>query len=216
MSKITTESEVRLSYTSVLEPKAQDNEKPDVLTYSTAILIPKSDTATVDAIRAAIKEALADGVAKKWNGKTPPNLKNPLRDGDLPKANGDDPDEAYMGHWFINAKGPRGGQEAPILLGKNGLPTHEYAVIYSGVYGRVSLQFYPFDKSGNKGVACSIMSFLSGEHGDALGAPPLTAASAAADFGVTTPASEFDTPKSGATDADGDPVAQSADDPWAS
>jgi hypothetical protein len=210
MSKITTDTEVRLSYTSVLEPKAQDSEKPDVLTYSTAILIPKSDTATVDAIRAAVKEALADGVAKKWNGKTPPNLKNPLRDGDLPKANGDDPDEAYKDHWFLNAKGPRGGAEAPILLGKNGLPTHEYAVVYSGVYGRVSLQFYPFDKSGNKGVACSIMSFLSGEHGDALGAPPLTAASAAADFGVATPASEFDTPAS--TPAASEPEASASDD----
>lgn len=215
MSKVTTESEVRLSYTSLLEARAQDVEKPDEKTFSTAILIPKTDTATVEAVRAAIKEALADGVAKKWNGKTPPNLKNPLRDGDAPKANGDDPDESYIGHWFLNAKGPRGGVEKPILLDKNGEATSDYAVVYSGVYGRVSLQFFAFDKQGNKGVAASITSFLSGQHGDALGAPPLTAESARNEFGVSTPASaakdEFSNKEPGPVEA-----ASDDDDPWAS
>ena len=43
MSKITTATEVRLSYTNLLEPRAQDASKPDVLTYSSAVLIPNSE-----------------------------------------------------------------------------------------------------------------------------------------------------------------------------
>lgn len=185
MSKVITKTELRLSYTNLLVPRAQSEDKPEVLTYSTALLIPKSDTATVDAIKAAIKEALDEGVVKKWGGKRPANLKNPLRDGDAERPD----DEVYAGHYFINGKGPKGGKEAPILLAANGAKTTDPSVIYSGVYARVGIQFYPFDVSGNRGVACGITSVLSSEHGDPLG-NTVTVESALADFGVTAPVSD--------------------------
>jgi hypothetical protein len=185
MSKVTTKTEVRLSYTYLITPRAQDEEKPNVLTYSTAILIPKSDKATVKEIQAAIKEALADGVAKKWGGKTPKGLRNPMRDGDVDRPD----DENYAGCFFINAKGPRGGAEKPILLDKRGQETDEVDVIYSGVFARVSLQFYPYDKAGNRGVACGISSVLSMEHGEPLG-NTVTPATAREEFGVTTSAED--------------------------
>lgn len=188
MSKVTTKSEVRLSYTNLLTPRAQNDEKPDDLTYSTAILIPKGDTETTDAVRAAVKEALADGVSKKWSGRTPKDLKNPLRDGDEKVDKDGNPDELYAGHWFLNAKGPKGGQEKPILLNKHGAETDSDNDIYSGVYARVSLQFYPYDKSGNRGVACGISAVQSAGHGDPLGGT-VTVDSARSEFGISTPAS---------------------------
>jgi hypothetical protein len=183
MSKVTTATEVRLSYTNLLTPRAQNAEKPDELTFSTSILIPKSDTATVDAIKKAVAEAAAEGVTKVWDGKRPAGLKNPLRDGDADRPD----DENYKGMWFINAKGPRGGKEAPILLDSKGQETAKAEVIYSGVMARVALQFYPYAKQGNKGVAAGISSVLSLEKGEPLG-NVVTADSARNEFGIVTPA----------------------------
>lgn len=210
MSKVITQTEVRLSYTNLLAPRAQDDTKPDVLTYSTAILIPKDDKKTVKDIQAAIKEALAEGVAKKWGGKAPSNLKNPLRDGDAERPD----DETYAGHFFLNAKGPRGGKEQPILLDKIGNQTDSASIIYSGVNARVALQFYPFDVSGNRGVAAGVSSVLSMQTGEPLG-NTVTAASARDEFGVSTPAGaaakDFSGSTAAAEEADAD---DSDDDPW--
>ncbi len=204
MSKVTTKTEVRLSYTYLLTPRAQ-NEGDDP-TFSTALLIPKSDTETIKAIKAAIGEALTDGIAKLWGGKKPSNLRNPLRDGDEDRAD----DEVYAGHYFLNAKGPRGGKEQPILMDADGRETTSQSVIYSGVNARVSLQFYPYDKNGNRGVACGVSAVLSSGKGEALG-NTVTAESARGEFGVKTPAgsakADFDEdPKTSTDDADDDDV----------
>ena len=212
MSSVTTPTEVRLSYTNLLSPRAQSTERPDDLTYSTAILIPKSDTATVELIRDAVKEALAEGVTKKWGGKRPNGLKNPLRDGDADRPD----DEVYAGHYFINAKGPRGGQEKPILLDSRGEETSSDGDIYSGVFGLAALQFYPYDKNGNKGVAAGLSAFQSAGHGDPLG-NTVTVDSARKAFGITTPASDakdaFAGTKASEPEASSD---ADADDPWES
>jgi Protein of unknown function (DUF2815). len=205
MSKITTAAPVRLSYTYLLTPRAQnDGDEP---TFSTALLIPKSDTATIEAIKGAIAEALTDGVSKLWGGKRPGNLRNPLRDGDADRPG----DEVYAGHYFLNAKGPRGGKEQPIMMGADGEETSSQSVIYSGVNARVSLQFYPYDKNGNRGVACGISAVLSTGKGEALG-NTVTVESARDEFGVKTPAgsakAEFaesgSTSKAAASDDDDD------------
>lgn len=214
MSKVTTQNEVRLSYTNLLTPRAQDPQKPDVLTYSTAILIPKSDTATVDAIKAAIKEALQEGAVKKWGGKLPKGLKNPLRDGDEERED----DANYKGHYFINAKGPRGGQEQPIMLDgtRGAVETTSADVIYSGVFARVSLQFYPFDVSGNRGIACGVASILSSGKGEPL-ANTVTASSARDEFGVSSPAGDAAKEFSSETAPEAAEVStDEVEDPWES
>jgi len=211
MSQVTTKTEVRLSYTNLLSPRAQSTERPDDLTYSTAILIPKSDTETVNAIKAAIKEALAEGVSKKWGGKTPNGLKNPLRDGDADRPD----DEVYANHYFINAKGPRGGQEKPILLDSRGEETSSDSDIYSGVFGQAALQFYPYDKNGNKGVAAGLSAFQSTGHGDPLG-NAVTVDSARKAFGITTPTSDAKDAFAGTKASAPEAAADDNDDPWES
>ena len=71
--------------------------------YSVSLIIPKSDTATINKIKAAIQAAYEEGQNKlKGNSKSVPalsTLKTPLRDGDLERP--DDP--VYANAYFINA-----------------------------------------------------------------------------------------------------------------
>ena len=60
MSTRVTTGEVRTSYFSALQ--ARKNELSGKDEYSTQILIPKTDTATIAAMKAAAKEALADAL----------------------------------------------------------------------------------------------------------------------------------------------------------
>lgn len=220
-TKIITSTEVRLSYENLLTARVQN--EGDEPTYSTMVLIPKSDTETVEAIKAAMKAAADDGIARKWNGKKPSGLRNPLRDGDVERE--DDPNAKGM--WFLNAKGPRGGLEPAFLYAKNGRQISASdpdapSVIYSGVYGRISLNFYPYDRNGNRGVAAGIVAFLSSEHGERLDSKP-TANSALAEFGIdplSAPASaKSGTEGTGGEDSNGggETVVESGntdDDPW--
>ena len=70
---------VRLSFVHLLEPA---ETLAGDMKYSTQILIPKSDTATLGKIENAIEAAKEIAKAKNWNGKIPANLNMPLRDGD--------------------------------------------------------------------------------------------------------------------------------------
>ena len=91
----------RFSYANLWEAKAMDeNSKPK---YSVSLIIPKSDTKTIEKIRAAIQAAYEEGQGKlKGNSKSVPpltSLKTPLRDGDLERPD----DEAYANSYFVNA-----------------------------------------------------------------------------------------------------------------
>ena len=90
----------RLSYANIWQAKSINGGAPK---YSASVLIPKSDTKTLAKVKAAIQAAYEEGEGKlKGNGKTAPSLvslKTPLRDGDTERPD----DEAYAGHWFINA-----------------------------------------------------------------------------------------------------------------
>src|SRR5690625_664172 len=86
--------EVRFSYLHVFEPHAIEEGQDKK--YSVSLLIPKTDKKTLNAIKKAIEAAKVAG-APKWGGKVPPNLKMPLRDGDV-----DRPDQPeYAGHYFV-------------------------------------------------------------------------------------------------------------------
>ena len=94
---------VRFCYVNVFEPTAMN--EGDTPKYNICVLIPKSDTATIDKIKKAIEAAKEAGKAKlaDKNGRIPANLKLPLRDGDEERP--DDP--VFEGHYFINANSMR-------------------------------------------------------------------------------------------------------------
>ena len=99
-TKVITGVKTRWSYANVWKPKSINGGTPK---YSVSLIIPKSDTATVEKIKNAIKAAYDEGQGKlKGNGKSVPPLsaiKNPLRDGDLERPD----DDTYKNAYFINA-----------------------------------------------------------------------------------------------------------------
>lgn len=160
--------EVRFSYAHVWEPKAM-NEGADAK-YSVSILIPKTDTATIAKIEAAIKSELEE-LKAKLGGKLSGKIHRPLRDGDEERPD----DEAYEGHYFINAN----SKNQPQIVDETVSPILERNEFYSGCYGRASFNLYGFNSSGNKGVGCGLNNVQKLREGDRLGG----GSTAADDFG---------------------------------
>lgn len=157
---------VRLSYASIFEAKSVNggDEK-----YSSSILIPKTDTVTLTKIKAAV-DALKKQAADANKGKVPPNFKTPLRDGDEERPD----DEAYAGHYFFNASSKnKPGIAKPIGKDANGKTKFaeitDTTEVYSGCYVRVSVNFYLFNTSGNRGVAAGLNNIVKVQDGEFLG-----------------------------------------------
>ncbi|MBU5594892.1 DUF2815 family protein [Amphibacillus sp. MSJ-3] len=151
--------EVRFSYLHVFEPHAIEEGQQEK--YSVSLLIPKKDKATLNKIKKAIEAAKEAGKSTKFGGKIPANLKMPLRDGDV-----DRPDqEEYAGHYFINAN----STNKPGIVDANVDPILDSTELYSGCYGRASVNFYAYSVSGNKGIACGLNNIQKLRDGDTLG-----------------------------------------------
>lgn len=153
---------VRLSYANIWEPKSINGSDEK---YSVSLVIPKSDKATVDKIKAAIQAAYEDGESKlKGNGKSVPSLKNlktPLRDGDEERPD----DEVYKDCYFVNAN----SKSAPQIVDQRVQPILDQNEVYSGCYARVSITFYAFNSNGNKGIACGLGNIQKVRDGEPLG-----------------------------------------------
>ena len=149
---------VRLSYANVHEPKSINGGSPK---YSVSLIIPKADTKTLGAIQKAIDAAIEEGRGK-FGGKVPSKatLKLPLRDGDVDRPD----DEAYTNCYFINAN----SSSAPEIVDKSLNPVLNRSEVYSGVYARVSINFYAFNSNGNRGIACGLGNIQKVRDGEPL------------------------------------------------
>lgn len=160
--KVITGPDTRWSYANVWEAKSINGGTPK---YSVSLIIPKSDTVTIQKIRAAIEAAYKEGEAKlKGNGRSVPALsvlKTPLRDGDAERPD----DEAYANAYFVNAN----SATAPGIVDADRQPILDRSEVYSGVYGRASINFYAFNSNGNKGIACGLNNLQKIRDGEPLG-----------------------------------------------
>lgn len=149
---------IRLSYANVWEPKSINGGAEK---YSVSLIIPKTDTKTISAINAAVDAAIEEGKGK-FGGKIPNKaaLKLPLRDGDAERD-----DEAYKDAYFLNAN----STTAPQIVDKAVNPILERSEVYSGVYARVSINFYAFNSNGNRGIACGLGNIQKIRDGEPLG-----------------------------------------------
>lgn len=125
---------------------------------------------------------LRKGVAK-FGGKKPNKaaIKLPLRDGDIERD-----DEAYKGHYFINAN----STTAPQIVDRAVKPILDRSEVYSGCYARVSLNFYAFNSNGNKGIACGLGNIQKIRDGESLGGKTTAADTMEAECNKTLPVSE--------------------------
>lgn len=160
--KVITGPDTRWSYANVWEAKSINGGTPK---YSVSLIIPKSAAKTVAKIQTAIEAAYKEGESKlKGNGRTVPALsvlKTPLRDGDTERPD----DEAYADCYFINAN----SASAPGIVDADRQPIIDRSEVYSGVYGRASINFYAFNSNGNKGIACGLNNLQKIKDGEPLG-----------------------------------------------
>ena len=161
-TKVITGVKTRWSYANVWQAKSINGSTPK---FSVSLIIPKSDTKTVTAVKNAIQAAYEEGQSKlKGNSKSVPALtaiKTPLRDGDAERPD----DEAYKDCYFINAN----SATAPGIVDAARNPIIEHSEVYSGVYGRASINFYAFNSNGNKGIACGLNNLQKISDGEPLG-----------------------------------------------
>lgn len=161
-TKVITGVNTRWSYVNAWEAKSINGGAPK---FSVSLIIPKSDTKTIEKIKAAIQAAYEEGQGKlKGNGKSVPALsvlKTPLRDGDAERPD----DEAYANAYFINAN----SATAPGIVDADRNPILDRSEVYSGVYGRASINFYAFNSNGNKGIACGLNNLQKIRDGEPLG-----------------------------------------------
>ena len=150
---------VRLSYEHVWEPASINGSNPK---YSVSLIIPKDDVKTIAAINQAVENAIKDGAAK-FGGKIPPKgaLKLPLRDGDEDRPEAPE----YAGMYFLNAN----STQKPGIVDKDLVEIIDPEEVYSGCYGRASINFYAFNSNGNKGVACGLGNIQKVRDGEPLG-----------------------------------------------
>lgn len=160
MNKVVT-GKVRFSYLYVFEPRA--TQRGDIK-YSVTVLIPKSDMVTYQNIINAMNGTLDESIANIFNGVKPINPKMPLYDGDGLRANGEAFGEECRGHWVITAS----SNDKPEIVDANLNPIMSKSELYSGCYGRASLNFFAYNKNGNKGVGCGLMNLQKLEDGPSL------------------------------------------------
>lgn len=158
-------NKVRLSYANVLKPKAFEGQAEK---YSCTLLIPKSDSETLEAIERAIDTAFREDGGAKLKGIKRSNVKTTLRDGDeMVETNPE-----YEGCMFMNVS----STQAPGILDRHkrrvtDLPNPDEEV-YSGVYALASINFFAYNTNGNKGISAGLNNLLIVEKGERLAGRP--------------------------------------------
>lgn len=177
-----TTNKVRLSYVHLAAPYSKD---PDTAPkFSTTVLVPKSDTASIQRINAAIAAAEADGVAKKWGGKMPAVINLPVYDGDGVRPNGERFDDACKGCYVFTASS--GSERPPQIVDAALNPIIDKNTVYSGCYARVNVSFFPYDAKGRRGIGCGLNAVQFVADGEPLGTTVSVAdAFGAPDTGIT-------------------------------
>lgn len=158
---------VRFSFVNVFEAKAfGEGQEPK---YSVMLLIPKSDIGTVNRIKMAIDAAAQKGLSTKFGGRLPAILKTTFKDADK------DMDQDGMifadkwdytaGHYIINVS----TKVQPQIVDANLNPIINPIELYSGCYGRASINFFAYNNNGNKGISAGLNNLQKLEDGEPLG-----------------------------------------------
>lgn len=175
-TRVVTE-EVRFSYVNLLKPR--ENQYGGEPKFSVTILVPKSDVQTKQRIDSAIEAAKQIGKSKVWNGVIPPVVAIPVYDGDGVKPSDGMPfGEECKGHWVFSASSKV--DQPPVIVDTSMNPVINPTEVYSGMYGKIAVNFAPYAQAGKKGIGCYISkNVLKTRDGEPLGA---SAPAAADDF----------------------------------
>lgn len=153
----------RASFVHVWQPQQPMNGQGDPK-YSVTMLIPKTDTATLNAIYAEIERVKAEGAQKCWNGAVPPVLKIPLYDGDGVRPSGEPFGEECRGCMVLSAN----SRSQPGIVDINVQPILNQADFYSGCYARADINFFPYAQAGSRGIGCGLNNIQKLADGEPL------------------------------------------------
>lgn len=148
---------VRFSYAYVFQPAGDGEDKK----YSVSLIIPKEDKLTIKNIKEAIKNAYEIGKEKTFKGKNIKDIFAILHDGDEERPD----DEVYKDSYYINAS----ARTKPGIVDKYKRNIEDTTEFYSGCYGIASINLYPYNTNGNKGIACGLNNLMKLEDGESLG-----------------------------------------------
>ena len=124
----------------------------ETLKYKVHLLLPKSDTFTMQRINNAIANAMIGGLTEKWCNLNLEKLMLPIMDGDGVRRNGLPYDLEYSGHHVIAAS----SIHAPEFVDTNLVPILDEKEIYDGMFGYASVKFHPFVYEETPIVLCSL------------------------------------------------------------
>lgn len=173
--------EVRLSYCNLVTPNTNSKDPNAVPKYSVTLLIPKTDTAVKSNIDASIEAAAVAAQAKIWGGVRPPVMPTPVHDGDGVRDNGTPFGDECKGCWVITAS----SKNKPQVVSQNDIHTELLPQdIYSGMYARVTINFFGYNRAGRRGVGCGLGNVMKTRNGEVLGGF-VSAASDFAEIGQT-------------------------------
>lgn len=167
--------EVRISFVSIFEPRAiKEGDEPK---YSLMVMVPKSDTKTVKAIKAAIAAAEKQGATGGTFGKKKKASKQPLKDGDEQLMDEDNElGEEIAGHYYFNASSKR----KPQIIDMYQKAIEDPEQVYSGCYARVAINFFPYNHNST-GVAAGLEIVMKLKDGERLGGGRIDVSSAFGD-----------------------------------
>ena len=140
-----TTGKVRASYVNIFQPRVPENGGDPK--YSVTLLIPKTDTVTLNSIFAEIEKAKQEGV-QKFNGNIPPMCKIPIYDGDGYRPSGEAFGEECRGHMVMTAS----AKNQPVVVDLSMQNIINPADVYSGCYIRASINFFAYNSNGLNAV----------------------------------------------------------------
>lgn len=144
---------VRFSYCNLFQPKLSFNNPNGEPKYSTTVLIPKSNTQAKAAIDQAIAATIEAGVTSKWGGVRPPQPAICVHDGDGPRPSDGSPfGEECRGYWVFTAS----SKQPPFVVDAQVQNIIDPTQVYSGMWGNVNVNFFPYSIAGKKGIGCGL------------------------------------------------------------
>lgn len=159
--KIITGPEVRWAYVNAWSPKMSVDGK---LRFSLRMIVRKDDEYTVKRIQRAVIAAYEMDKRKlRGDDRLTPELweiNSCVKDGDTDYVGAE-----YENCWVINCN----SFHAPGIVDADKKQITEHSQVYSGVYGRVSCNFYAYNTDGARGIACHLNNLQKIRDGEHLG-----------------------------------------------
>lgn len=163
MSTKVVTGKVRFSFCHIFEAQApQGGGEPK---YGVTLLIPKSDTATVEKIKAAMAEARENFIKKNGASSLPVKPNHTMHDGDGLRDSGEPYGPECKGCYVITVS----NKNKPVIVDNFRNEITDPGEVYSGCYGRAAINFYGYNRNGKKGISASLLSVQKLHDGEPFG-----------------------------------------------